>query len=114
MSALPAPGLHRPGGTAEEVVGAYRDAGWAVARVTAAGSTAELYAALAGALALPPWFGANLDALWDCLADLPGPTVLVLTGWQRYAAAELSTWERLVELLRERAELAPPFAVLLV
>lgn len=33
---------------------------------------AEVLQAIAAALALPSWFGANLDALYDALTDLPG------------------------------------------
>jgi RNAse (barnase) inhibitor barstar len=32
----------------------------------------EVLQAIAAALALPSWFGANLDALYDALTDLPG------------------------------------------
>lgn len=32
----------------------------------------EVLRAIAAALALPSWFGANLDALYDALTDLPG------------------------------------------
>ena len=36
----------------------------------------ELHAALARELALPDWYGGNLDALYDCLTDLGEETVL--------------------------------------
>ena len=113
MTRLPVPGLHRVPGGAGEAGAAFREAGWRVAPVPVGPTTPELYAGLAAGLDLPSWFGGNLDALWDSLTDLSAPTVLVLTGWPRYAAAEPAAWARLVELLRERAELDPPFAVLL-
>ena len=36
----------------------------------------ELHAALARELALPDWYGGNLDALYDCLTDLGEETAL--------------------------------------
>lgn len=45
----------------------------------------ELHAFLAGALALPDWYGRNLDALWDCLTSLHEPLELRI---QNYAALE--------------------------
>lgn len=31
---------------------------------------AEIHGVLSKGLTFPPWYGANLDALWDCLSDL--------------------------------------------
>ena len=42
---------------------------------------AEFLAAVGEALAFPDHYGQNLDALNDCLRDLPGPTVLLWDGW---------------------------------
>jgi RNAse (barnase) inhibitor barstar len=89
-------------------------AGWDVRHAAAARSSAELYPALATALALPSWFGANLDALWDGLADLDRPTALVLTGWDRFAAAEPDDARRFLDLFADRVREDPPFVVLLV
>ncbi|MEU6284109.1 barstar family protein [Streptomyces sp. NPDC047028] len=52
-------------------------------------------------LALPAWFGRNWDALADSLSDptvWPGPAgdsglLLVVLGWQGYAAARPEEWE---------------------
>ena len=47
------------------------------------GTKSELLAALAGALSLPDYFGANWDALADCLTDLgwvPQRRLLVIHG----------------------------------
>ena len=40
-----------------------------------------LHAALARELALPDWYGHNLDALYDCLTELPEPMHLILKNW---------------------------------
>ena len=39
-----------------------------------------VYDFLQAELGFPPYFGRNLDALHDCLADLSAPTRLILTG----------------------------------
>ena len=41
----------------------------------------QLHRLLATALELPDWYGHNLDALFDCLTELPGPVVLRLENW---------------------------------
>ena len=52
-----------------------------------------LYAALADALELPDWFGANFDALFDVLTDpdFPLAVSLTLSGWTE---SNLSAHER--------------------
>lgn len=42
---------------------------------------AQLHAALYEALALPEWYGHNLDALLDCLTELCDETHLILRNW---------------------------------
>ncbi|WP_434629717.1 barstar family protein [Chromobacterium sp. CV08] len=50
------------------------------------GSLEQLFEQLAAQLPLPPHFGRNLDALYDCLAnDVAGPLRLV---WHDAATAE--------------------------
>ncbi len=41
---------------------------------------ADLHRRLAAGLDLPDWYGQNLDALYDCLTDLPRDTVLHVTN----------------------------------
>ena len=80
------------------------------------GSKAELLAAFARALSFPDWFGANWDALADCLGDLswlPASAYLLrLHGQPALPASEL---DLLDEILSEAAdnwtETGTPFVV---
>lgn len=108
-----APGVHRVAEPADQVLRELREAGWHTVVVSPGASAADFYADLRRALGLPAWFGANLDALWDSLRDLSGPTALVLTDWAACASAEPERWRRFLALFAERAATAPPFAVLL-
>ena len=40
---------------------------------------------LAQKLDLPDWYGHNLDALYDCLTELPEPVNLILKNWNSAA-----------------------------
>ena len=87
--------------------------GWRVAVLAEVARTRDFYAELRGALDLPDWTGANLDALWDVLTDLTEPTALV---WRRYATFAVSRpgpWQRILAVLEERAAQDPPFALVL-
>lgn len=44
------------------------------------GDRDALHDALARQLALPDWYGRNLDALYDCLTDLREPSEIRLTN----------------------------------
>ncbi|MCQ4044169.1 barstar family protein [Streptantibioticus rubrisoli] len=70
---------------------------------------AGFMARCAAALKLPDWFGANWDALYDCLTDpdvLPadGGRVLVVTGWHGYAAAAPEDWRTALGVLGDAAD----------
>lgn len=41
----------------------------------------QLHRILAETLSFPEWYGGNLDALYDCLTDLPEQTHLTLANW---------------------------------
>jgi RNAse (barnase) inhibitor barstar len=69
--------------------------------------------AVGEALALPDWYGANLDALRDCLWDVSARTLLLWDGWGTLARDDERTFTALREILTERAAEEPPFAVLL-
>ena len=48
----------------------------------------ELHETIAESLSFPDWYGHNLDALYDCLTELPEPIHLVLKNWD--AAADFA------------------------
>lgn len=89
-------------------------AGWRVAVLPAVERTSDFYAQLRTALDLPTWTGANLDALWDVLTDLTGPTALVWRQHARFAVARPQAWRRILSVLEERSEQDPPFALVLL
>lgn len=45
----------------------------------------ELHLTIARYLKFPHWYGHNLDALYDCLTDLPQDTWLYLSHWDSSA-----------------------------
>ena len=59
----------------------------------------ELHDALARELALPAWYGRNLDALYDCLTDLSVPTTIHVENWP-----EEDYMQRALAVLRDAAE----------
>ncbi|NGO14227.1 hypothetical protein G5C60_43210 [Streptomyces sp. HC44] len=89
---------------------AAREAGWETAVLDLAGVSDKpgLMAACATALRLPDWFGANWDALADCLADLEWwparrGRLLLVRDWQEYAAARPAEWTVLQEIFADAA-----------
>ena len=44
-------------------------------------SAEEFHNALAQELDFPDWYGHNLDALYDCLTELPETVHLILKNW---------------------------------
>lgn len=93
-------------------------AGWRVADLVGVVDEASFHAGIAAALGFPGHYGANLDALWDCLTDLTVPTAVVWREWSVLAVDHPRQWARVVGVLRERALEAPAgspaFAVVLV
>ncbi len=79
-------------------------AGWRFAYVDGVQveSVPELHGALAEALGFPDYYGRNLDALHDCLRDVPAETVLLWDAWAPIARAEPRVFLTAVELLGER------------
>ena len=77
------------------------------ADLKSAASKADMMAALAKGLRLPEHFGANFDALADCLEDREwvGPgTVIAITHAAPYRKAHASDWATLEDVLTEASE----------
>lgn len=45
-------------------------------------STMQMHRILKKTLSFPDWYGNNLDALYDCLTELPQQTHLILLHWR--------------------------------
>ncbi|MCK7625979.1 barstar family protein [Streptomyces sp. RS10V-4] len=91
-----------------DALAAARDAGWTGAALGLEGvaDKAGFMDACTAALDLPGYFGRNWDALADCLTDLSWlpparGRLLVVTGWQGYAAAVPEEWAVVEEVLAD-------------
>ena len=70
-------------------------------------SAKDLHNALARELDFPDWYGHNLDALYDCLTELPEAVHLVLKNWD--AAGDFS--EGFESVFRDAQADNPDFSV---
>ena len=71
------------------------------------------HAYLKQALALPDYYGNNLDALYDLMTDREEETVLVLGYWRQLGALMGDYGISLLETLREASEAHPILEVIL-
>ncbi|WP_217361672.1 barstar family protein [Aeromicrobium stalagmiti] len=105
LAGTTATGLFSWRGTPERDLAAEAEAaGWLALRLDTRhiGSTGDFYAEVAGQWSLPAWFGRNLDALFDVLADLSaGPTVLVWDGLVRLGDVDPEQASAVVDVLRD-------------
>jgi ribonuclease inhibitor len=65
----------------------------------------EMHLALAQALEFPDYYGANLDALWDCLTGWISPPITIV--WENYSVSQRVLGEyadKVVELIQEACE----------
>ena len=69
------------------------------------GDREEAMELLSQVLALPEWWGRNLDALYDCLTDLGRPVRLEV--FCRETMVETPFGRRLLRVLRDAAEELP-------
>jgi RNAse (barnase) inhibitor barstar len=85
----------------EDVRHTVEHAGWRFGYVDGwhAQTKAELLVAIGLALGFPDHYGANLDALNDCLRDLTGPAVLLWDGWSTLARDDERTFTAVVQIL---------------
>ena len=102
---------HRSRGNVHEAV---MEAGMTFAHVdtTVAESRGDVLHILGIALAFPEHYGRNLDALADCLRDVPA-TVVLWDGAGHVAEEQPRSFEAVLAVLRDRAASGPPFSVLL-
>ncbi|QIX26337.1 barstar family protein [Nocardioides sp. JQ2195] len=109
--------LHQWHGNFEvaDVANAVEHAGWAFAHVDGWRATTkpEVLAAFGDALAFPEWYGANFDALNDCLSDLTVDTLLLWDGWGTLARGDEHAFTVMLDLLAEPTRGAGRFVVLL-
>lgn len=112
-----APGVHRweSALAVTDVRHTVEHAGWRFAHLDGAGAETrgDVLDAVGVALAFPDHYGVNLDALHDCLRDLPGPTVLLWEAWSGFARAAPGDFARVVRVLDERGSSDPQLEVLL-
>ncbi len=85
----------------EEVRHTVEHAGWRFGHLEGARieTRPELHDAVAEALALPDWYGRNLDALADILDDVDGRQLMLWDTWSVLARAEPDFFTQVVELL---------------
>jgi RNAse (barnase) inhibitor barstar len=80
-------------------------------------STDEALAAIGDALDFPPWYGRNLDALYDCLTDLswlpPGLHVLVWSHHQTLAEHDWPAYQKVRHALLDGAAAGRRLTVML-
>jgi len=78
------------------------------ANITKPSSTEAVLSELGSAFKFPIWYGANFDALYDCLTDpdwLPAKGhVLVINGIANLRAADPDDFATLIEVLQTAAE----------
>ncbi|TKW71938.1 MAG: barstar [Cutibacterium acnes] len=99
-----------------KVATAWREAGWRIFHISGGADLDSVLAGFGHALSFPSWYGHNLDALRDCLADLEADTAVMWTGWQPFQRDNPQDWGRLVEVIGQHLDEdeANGFAVLLV
>ncbi|KRA37389.1 MULTISPECIES: barstar family protein [unclassified Nocardioides] len=111
------PAVHRweSGLDVADVRHAAEHAGWTFGYVDGAGleTRAEVLRAIGEALLFPSHYGVNLDALNDCLRDLPGSTVLLWDAWSGFARNVPADFARVTRVLGERDRSDPVLEVLL-
>jgi RNAse (barnase) inhibitor barstar len=74
----------------------------------------DFYGEVRAAWGLPPWFGENLDALFDALRDVvDGPSVLIWDGSGAVERVDAVLAAAVVKVLRDTIAESPAFTVIL-
>lgn len=105
------------GQQARDLAAEATQAGWTVCSIdtTHIESMDDFYIDLANDWGLPPWFGGNLDALFDVLMDRVadgGPTVVIWDGLRDLMAIEPMGCAAVMELFRDAVAEADRLAVI--
>jgi hypothetical protein len=104
------PGIYRVVSPSVRVAASLRGAGWSAVVLAPTAGGADFCRELAAAFGVDL---AGIDQLDDVLAARILPTALVLPQWTRLARSAPAEWSRILEVLRQRTEAEPPFAVVL-
>ena len=117
LAGTTSPGLYRwQGDAARDLASQAVESGWeALSLDTSAVHTQDdFYEELSAGWGLPPWFGNNLDALFDMLGEITSvPTVLIWDDLGLFGAQQPDFTASVLDVLRDSIEQAPSFAVVL-
>lgn len=89
----------------EDVTATALGAGWALSHLDGAyaQTKVEVLTSLGAALAFPEHYGANFDAVADCLSDLKANTVLLWDDWGVFARSDERSFAVLRRILSARS-----------
>lgn len=87
-----------------EVARVWRNAGWRIFHMAGGADLDAVLTGFGNTLSFPNWYGHNLDALRDCLADVEGDTAVLWTGWQPFQRDNPQDWGRLVDVIGQRLD----------
>ena len=118
LAGAASPGLFEWRGDPErDLVGDAIAAGWAAwpLDTSAVVSRQGFYDEVRSAWGLPPWFGDNLDALFDALGEMTaaGRTLVVWDGSSALAEADPELASSVLSVLRDAIDAADSFSVVL-
>lgn len=112
-----APDVFRWAGSADRDLEAEAAAaGWTVWSLdtSSVGTVEDFYGEVRAAWGLPPWFGDNLDALFDALRDaVQTPAVLIWDGSRAVEHIDRAWADEVLTVLRDTVEESSAFAVVL-
>lgn len=104
------PGIYRwnaaslPASLPADVAHTASAAGWTCHVLDGAGieTKAQALVALGETLGFPAHYGANLDALADCLRDVDGPRLLLWESWAPLARTDRAAFDKILLVLGRR------------
>lgn len=97
LASLPRPALRE--------LARQRGARWVEVDLAACADKAAVMAALAQAFGFPAWFGANFDALYDALTDLPAaPGCLIVLDGLLVGGLDRDTRDAFLDVFRDAAD----------